>query len=109
MSLFKNLEKTAEFKMPSDNTTTKITNSAFDSLPLSFEAPLNAIYINDQDMIIEEDILGEIRANVRGENRDRLKRGMLCRIKGEKQIYRLVRNPKPQRMFKRTKIYLKRT
>lgn len=109
MSLFRNLERTAEFFKASDNNATKITSEDVDSLSVYFEAPVNLIQINDQDMIIEGDILGEFRANVRGANQSKLARGLLLRFKGDLQVYRLVRNPKPQRMFNRTKIYCKLT
>lgn len=109
MSLFKDLEKTAEFYRALDNAETKITVEDLSQLTPLFEAPLNIITINDQDMIIEGDILGEHRANVRGENQSLLKRGQLVRYKGEKQVYRIVRNPKPVRLFNRTKIHLKLT
>lgn len=109
MSLFKDKEKTAEVFKASDDVETKITIENVNSLTPLFEIPVNIITLNDQDMIIEGDILGEHVANVRGANQSLLKRGYLIRYKGEKQVYRIVRNPKPMKLFNRTKIRLKLT
>jgi len=109
MSLFQDLEKTAEVFQASDSSVTKITTEKLSQLTPVFEIQVNIIPISDQDMIIEEDILGDHRANVRGINQSLLARGQLLRYKGEAQVYRIVRNPKKLRMFDRTKIHLKRT
>lgn len=109
MSLFKDKEITAEVYKALDNAETKITIEDLKQLTPLFEVPLNIITLNDQDAIIEGDILGDHVANVRGENRDLIKRGYLLRYKGQKQVYRVVRNPKPMKLFKRTKLRLKLT
>lgn len=109
MSLFKDKEKIAEVFKALDNAETKITIEDLKQLTPLFEVPLNIITLNDQDMIIEGDILGDHVANVRGANQSLLKRGYLVRYKGEKQVYRIVRNPKPMKLFNRTKIRLKLT
>lgn len=108
MSLYPELEKVAEVFKASDNAETKITSEDLSQLTPLFEIPVNIITINDQDMIIEGDILGEHVANVKGENRLLLKRGYLIRYKGEKQVYRIVRL-KDYKLFTKTKIRLKYT
>jgi hypothetical protein len=105
MSLFQGQEVDARYYEYSDSETTKITDAIdFDNDSWE-EIKVNIIRISDTDAIVEGDILGEYRANVRALY-DFVARGGVIWISAT-QIYQIAREPRYNKLLKRYHLNLK--
>lgn len=102
MSLFKNYEVIATVYPTQDDTTNDVTDYNSDT----FTIKVNAIRLSEDDELILGETLGQVRANIRGINAGLVKRGMIIVLNtGEK--YRVVNDPRYNKLFKRYKLDLK--